>query len=186
MHTDEWLDLVDEQDNVIGRKLRSEVYAEGLSNFRVVNAFVVNARSELWIPRRGPNKRIFPNALDMSMGGHVESGETYDESFRRETAEELNIDIDKVPWKLLGACTPEADGMSAFMHVYEIRMDDAPSYNPDDFTGTEWLTPQALRARIAAGEKTKGDLPKLLERFYSEQQVVTQGSTARQQNDTAP
>lgn len=32
---------------MIGKKLRSAVYAKGLSNFRVVNAFVVSARGEL-------------------------------------------------------------------------------------------------------------------------------------------
>jgi len=74
---DEYLDLVDLQDSVIGRKLRSEVYAEHLSNFRVVNAFVLNSKGELWIPRRTADKRIFPLCLDMSVGGHVESGESY-------------------------------------------------------------------------------------------------------------
>jgi len=44
---DEYLDLVNENDEVIGRKLRSEIYAEHLSNFRVVNAFVVNSKGEL-------------------------------------------------------------------------------------------------------------------------------------------
>jgi hypothetical protein len=34
MEQDEWLDLVDESDNVIGRKLRSEVHAEKLKNYR--------------------------------------------------------------------------------------------------------------------------------------------------------
>ena len=66
---DEYLDLVNEKDEVIGKKLRSEVYAEGLSNFRVVNAFLVNSEGKLWLPRRGAHKRIFPLCLDMSMGG---------------------------------------------------------------------------------------------------------------------
>ncbi|HWQ99279.1 MAG TPA: hypothetical protein VN397_00325 [Candidatus Methylomirabilis sp.] len=34
--TDENLDLVDQNDRVIGRKRRSEVYAKGLANFRVL------------------------------------------------------------------------------------------------------------------------------------------------------
>jgi len=68
-HTlDEYLDLVDENDNVIGKKKRSEVYAKNLSNFRVVNAFVINSKGEIWIPRRAKNKRMFPLCLDMSMG----------------------------------------------------------------------------------------------------------------------
>ena len=81
---DEYLDLVDENDNVIGKEKRSIVYSKGLNNFRVVNLFIVNSEGKIWIPRRGPHKRIFPSALDMSMGGHVDSGETYEQAFKRE------------------------------------------------------------------------------------------------------
>ena len=52
IHTEEYLDLVDEQDNIVGNKKRSEIYAENLSNYRVINAFLVNSKGELWIPRR--------------------------------------------------------------------------------------------------------------------------------------
>jgi isopentenyl-diphosphate delta-isomerase len=48
---DEYLDLVSENDEVIGKKLRSEIYAEHLSNFRVVNAFLVNSEGKLWVAR---------------------------------------------------------------------------------------------------------------------------------------
>lgn len=163
---DEYLDLVNENDEVIGKKLRSEVYAEHLSNFRVINAFVKNSKGELWIPRRAADKRIFPLCLDMSVGGHVESGEGYDQTFKRETLEELNVDIDMVAYKLLGHLTPHNDNVSAFMQVYEIDMEDAPKYNPNDFTEYFWLTPSEFFKKISEGEKTKGDLPILIERFY--------------------
>lgn len=165
MH-DEYLDLVDENDRVIGRRLRSEVYAEGLSNFRVVNAFVKNAKGELWVPRRTVHKRIYPLCLDMAVGGHVASGETYEEAFARETAEELQIDVARVPYRLLGYLTPAMHGVSAFMKVYEIMRDEAPDYNPDDFVEYSWLMPEELLYRLAAGEKAKSDLPKLVKIFY--------------------
>ena len=76
-HTEEILDLVDDNDNVIGSKPRSEIYTEGLHNFRVVNAFVINSKGKIWVPRRAADKRLFPLSLDMSMGGHVETGESY-------------------------------------------------------------------------------------------------------------
>lgn len=164
---DEYLVLVDDNDTVIGKKLRSEVYAEGMSNFRVINAFVVNTKGELWIPRRTAHKRLFPLCLDVSVGGHVESGESYEETFARETQEELNVDVTQAPHRLLGTLTPKSDGVSAFMHVYEMSLTEAPTYNPDDFTEYFWLTPAELMARIHAGEKAKGDLPKLVEKFYT-------------------
>lgn len=94
---DEYLDLVDENDIVIGRKKRSEIYAENLSNYRIINAFVINSKGEIWIPRRSSNKKLFPSCLDMSVGGHVESGETYEDALKREAQEELNINVDKMP-----------------------------------------------------------------------------------------
>ena len=163
---DEFLDLVNERDEVIGKKLRSEVYAEHLSNFRVVNAFVVNSEGRIWIPRRTASKRIFPLCLDMSMGGHVESGETYSQAFKRELAEELNFDTENISWKLLGHLTPQKDKVSAFMQVYEIAVDEAPHYNPDDFIEYFWLTPNELCSRIDQGDKAKSDLPTLVNKFY--------------------
>ena len=81
---DELLDLVDQQDKIIGQKLRSEIYDKKLTNFRVVNAFIQNDDGDLWIPRRSKDKRVFPLCLDASMGGHVAAGETYEEAFNRE------------------------------------------------------------------------------------------------------
>lgn len=167
MHQDEYLDLVDGNDEVIGKKLRSEVYAENLSNFRVVNTFLINPEGRLWIPRRTATKRIYPLFLDMSMGGHVESGETYEQAFKRELAEELRIDTEKTPWKLLAHLTPHEHNVSAFMNVYEIKTAQAPVFNPEDFVEYFWLSPHELFARIAAGEKAKSDLPKLVKHFYS-------------------
>ncbi len=163
---DEYLDLVNEKDAVIGKKLRSEVYAEGLSNFRVINAFIINSQGAIWIPRRTADKRLFPLCLDMSVGGHVESGETYDQTFKRETAEELNIDTDTVQHKLLGHLTPQKDNVSAFMNVYEIKMDQAPEYNANDFTEYFWLTPRQFFEKIDQGDRAKEDLPRLIHRFY--------------------
>lgn len=165
MH-DEKLDLVDAHDRVIGVMPRSEVYARGLRNIRVVNLFIINSKGELWIPRRTAHKKLYPFCLDMSVGGHVASGEGYDEAFARETQEELRIDIAKTPYRFLRHLTPHEHGVSAFMRVYEIIQDTLPDYNPDDFMEYFWLRPEEVLARIAAGEKAKSDLPKLVGIFY--------------------
>lgn len=168
-HTiDEFLDLVDGNDHVVGKKKRSEVYTENLSNFRVVNAFVINRNGEIWIPRRTSDKRIFPLCLDMSMGGHVESGESYEDAFRRELKEELDYNIEEIDYRLLGHLTPREHGVSAFMNVYEIKSEQTPNYNKKDFVEYFWLTPKMLFERITQGEKTKGDLPKLVKIFYGD------------------
>jgi isopentenyl-diphosphate delta-isomerase len=168
LHTDEEiLDLVDEQDLVIGTSLRSEIYRERLNNFRVINAFLVNDNGELWIPRRTAHKKIFQLCLDMSVAGHVASGEEYDEAFRRELQEELNLSLDEVDWKLLGHLTPHEHGVAAFMQVYEIRSNLVPDYNKDDFVEFFWLKPHEILERIENGDGAKDDLPRLIKLIYS-------------------
>lgn len=166
LQNDELLDVVDKNDSVIGTMRRSDVYNQGLKNFRVINVFVINSNGELWIPRRAADKRIFPFCLDMGVGGHVESGETYEEALKRETQEELNIDITKAQVSYLGHLTPHDDDMSAFMNVYEIRMDNTPNYNTNDFVEYYWLKAVDLLNKINNGDSAKSDLPKLVKRFY--------------------
>jgi isopentenyl-diphosphate delta-isomerase len=162
---DELLDLVDDQDRVIGSWSRSAIYRERLNNFRVVNAFLVNDFGQLWIPRRSATKRIFPLCLDMSVAGHVASGEDYLTAFRRELHEELNMVLEDVEWRFVGQLTPYRNGTSAFMHVYEIQCNHVPDYNRDDFIDYYWLYPHEVIDRLSNGDKSKDDLPRLIEYF---------------------
>ena len=166
LDNDELLDLVDEHDRVIGSWSRSAIYREGLRNFRVVNAFLVNDEGQIWIPRRSASKRIFPLCLDMSVGGHVTSGESYDEAFRRELLEELGMHLDEVEWRFLGHLSPHEHNVSAFMRVYEIRSNLEPAFNRDDFIDFYWLNPKEVLDQLEQGDKGKDDLPKLISRFY--------------------
>lgn len=163
---DEYLDLVDKNDKIIGKMRRSEVYAKNLSNFRTINVFLVNSKGEIWIPRRTAIKRVFPLCLDMSVGGHVESGETYDQAFKREVMEELNIDTDKVDHRILGKVTPHKNDISCFSTIYEIKSDRTPDYNRGDFIEYFWLTPAEVINKIKQGDRAKSDLPKLIRIFY--------------------
>lgn len=165
---DEILDVVDADDQVVGQKSRWEVYRENSRNFRVINVFLVNYQRKLWIPRRSPQKRLFPSCLDVSIGGHVKSGESYEDALRRELQEELNLDIDRVSCRVLGHLKPHEHDVSAFMKVYEIRSAAPPDYNPNDFSEAFWLTPEEVLERIEGGDRAKEDLPKLVRMFYPE------------------
>lgn len=170
---DEILDIVDKYDNIIGQKKRSDIYRENLCNFRVVNAFLVNSEGQIWIPRRTLHKRIFPGGLDVSVGGHVESGESYEVALARELKEELDLDIEQIPYRLLGHLSPYNEDVSAFMNVYEIRSDHSPNYNTNDFLEAFWLTPQELLNRIKHEDYSpKGDLPKLIRLFYLDKSTL--------------
>ncbi len=163
---EEILDVVDDHDQVIGQMERTALRAQGGHNFRVINALIVNSLGQIWIPRRTADKAYAPNALDLSVGGHVMAGETYDECFARETLEETGLDVSTLPHRILGYLTPPKDGVNAFMYVYEILADDVPNFNPSDFSEFFWLTPQAILDRLAQGDIGKGDLPIIIKHFY--------------------
>lgn len=162
---EEIVDLVDEQDQIIAQLSRKEVYRQRLHNYRVIHGFLVNKEGKLWIPRRCPEKKLYPNALDYSLAGHVTSGETYEESLQRETWEELNIDLKTTPWRVLGKRTP-SEGAHCFQMLYEIQSDVTPLFNPKDFSEAQWISPKEAIAMIESEASAKDELASVIRRFY--------------------
>lgn len=166
---EEKLWLVDKNDEPMGEgwQWRSREPGKNWQNFRVINAFIKRSDGRIWIPRRTATKKMFPNCLDVSVGGHVEYGESYEDCFARETREETGLDVHALPHAVLAYLTPsKVEGLSAFMKVWEIQAEEVPNYNPADFSETNWVTPDELREKIASGDLTKGDLPLILNAVY--------------------
>ena len=168
----EILDLVDKSDHIIGSCSRSIIYEHGWHNFRVINAFLKNSEGKLWIPRRAADKKLFPCHLDASVGGHVKSGETYEDALIREANEELNMNIHEYTVHEIGYFTPYTQNLSAFMRVYEIRSNTSPLYNKNDIMDAEWLEPITIIERLNRGDKAKGDLPELIKLLYMQKTVT--------------
>lgn len=160
--------LVDKEDRPLDEGWQIRDGKKNWQNFRVVNAFVKNRDGKIWIPRRASHKRLFPDCLDMSMGGHVDWPESYEDALRHELMEELNLDDQKVSMRFLGHLTPaQHPVLSAAMKVWEIEMDETPNFNPDDFTEAYWHSPAETLQRIKDGDRAKGDLVPLIKIFYN-------------------
>ena len=98
----------------------------------------------------------------MGVGGTVGIGESYEQALYCEAQEELNLDLTVLPWRELGYFSPMDTLFGSFQRIYEIRTDDVPDFNPDDYSGGEWMTPAKLRWRTLEGEPAKGDRLALL------------------------
>ncbi len=156
---DELLDLVDDNDETIGTVWRSkyhELVEKKLGNIRAVEMLIQNDKGQLWIPKRTAEKRIAPNGLDYSMGGHVSSGETYLQSALREIEEELNLKLNKDDLIFVKKFSPL--DLPYFRVLYIYKSNVAPSYNLSDFVSAEWLTPLDLIAKLDSGVPAKTNM----------------------------
>ena len=91
----ELLDIFDENLRHLGVKERTAVHRDG-DWHRVFHCWVIYRDAAgcdfMVLQKRGPDKDIFPNALDVSVGGHYEAGESMAEGVR-EVREELGIEV---------------------------------------------------------------------------------------------
>lgn len=86
----ELLDVVDEQDRVIGRATRKEIHEKGLLH-REVHVYLFNSNGDILFQKRGQDVDTFPGLLDASVGGHVELGDRYEETALKELREETGM-----------------------------------------------------------------------------------------------
>ncbi len=82
--------VFDEKGRAAGALPRDEAKRSGLA-LGAVNLLLVNARGELLLQRRPADKEN-GGRWDKSVGGHVDEGETFDETVVREAGEELFSD----------------------------------------------------------------------------------------------
>lgn len=159
---DEYLDIVDENDNVIGRDWRNSIYANGLNhNIRAVNVFIFNSEGKLLVPKRSMNRRIYPGCFDFSCAEHVMFGEDYHQAAKRGLEEELGIkDLELIE---LGKLTPK-DGVSCFMKVYKSEYNkDIANYDKDGIDELFWHGLEKIKQMIAEDKtKFKGDFLEVL------------------------
>jgi isopentenyldiphosphate isomerase len=87
---DEVVDVVDEDDRVIGQASRAEIRRQCLRH-RSVYILLFNSRGEIFVHRRTQTKDVYPGHWDVAVGGVVGSRESYDACAVRELAEEVGV-----------------------------------------------------------------------------------------------
>lgn len=88
---DELIDRLDDKGKYVGTIMKSEAHKIGAWH-RSIHIYLINREGELVIQQRSPDKALFPNMWDISVGGHVSAGEKTILSAQRELSEELGID----------------------------------------------------------------------------------------------
>ena len=87
---DEIFDVVDSENNIIGKAPRCEVHSKSLMH-RSSHILVFDLQLNLFLQKRSLNKDENPGLWDTSAAGHVEVGEDYLHCAKRELEEELGL-----------------------------------------------------------------------------------------------
>jgi isopentenyl-diphosphate Delta-isomerase len=153
---DEWFDVVNERDEVVGRATRREVHARGLWH-RAVQIAVLDGNGRVFLQKRSLAKDTAPGCWDGACSGHVDSGETYATAAVRELREEIGLIV---------------PGPEALTPLFQLK--------PSDATGWEFIWVYRL---ISLGPFVPN--PAEIERVaWFDLDEVTKGIAARPQDYT--
>lgn len=144
----EIFDVVDESDQVIGRKTRGEVHAEKLLH-RAVHVFVYNKHGDLLLQQRSMFKDAHPGVWDSSVSGHLDAGEDYPAAAVREMEEEMGIRVEEPPEEI-ARITPS--GATGWEHVrlYRARHSGALRFPAAEVQAAAWFPVAEIEAWVAA------------------------------------
>jgi isopentenyldiphosphate isomerase len=133
METTRFVELVDEQDRVVGRADEEEVRKKNLLHHSVHIA-VIDSKGRLFCAHREKNKPVYGGWWTVP-GAHVFSGETYEKASARllselklagrlERIEKIRVD----------------DGFeNEFSTMYVFKSDSIPTLKPSDWEGGKFL-----------------------------------------------
>lgn len=145
--SEEILEVVDENDRVIGTERRGTIHKNGLMH-RSAQVLVFNSHGELFLQKRSASKDEFPGLWDSSAAGHVDPGESYLECARRELEEELGV---TGPVELEEVFRFPASRETGFEHcaVHRCIFDGPLIFQPSEVDEGRWLNPGEMDSLVA-------------------------------------
>jgi isopentenyldiphosphate isomerase len=138
----EMLDIVNEKNKVVGKAERIECHKKFLPH-RMIQAFVFDRKGKVFVAKRSKRKAVYPGLLDVSVAGHVDTGETYHQAVIREIFEELGVRPKKIR-KLLKfrfKTVPE----NAFVTQYSAEIERAGKLNKYEIESGKFMEWDEMR-----------------------------------------
>ncbi|KEY58046.1 NUDIX hydrolase YfcD [Serratia sp. DD3] len=140
----EWVDIVNEQNEVIAQSTRQQMRAQRLRH-RATYIVVHDGMGKVLVQRRTDIKDFYPGWLDATAGGVVQSGENILDSARREAVEELGIA--GVPFAEHGQFYFEAEQCRTWGTLFSCVSHGPFALQEEEVAEVSWLTPEEITAR---------------------------------------
>jgi len=142
----EYLDVVDDEDNVVGKALRSDCHEKNLMH-RSVMFFIFDPDYRVLVNKRVADKEFFGGMWSIVLGGHVSSGQSYDEAVVREAEEEAGVE--SKPFKI-GYMKKRLPQECENVMVYGFVTDGKPNLLADEIEYGEFMTLSEAEDKITA------------------------------------
>ncbi|MBD3387495.1 MAG: NUDIX domain-containing protein [Candidatus Altiarchaeales archaeon] len=144
----EFFDIVDDDDNVVGRAGRQEAHDNHLLH-RSVQFFIFDPENRILVNRRSQGKEFFAGMWSIVLGGHVPSGESYYDAVVREAEEEAGVTSE--PFKI-GHFKKRLPEESENVMVYGFRTAEKPDLLAEEIEYGEFMTLEEAKKKIEEAE----------------------------------
>ncbi len=140
----EFFDVVDEDDNVIGKASREECHKRGLIH-RSVMFFIFDDEDKVLVTKRTKTKDFFPGYWSIVLGGHVHAGETYEEAVIRELEEEAGL---KAKPFFISSFKKRIPEEKENVKVYGVLAKDRIILNDEELENGEFLSVEEMEEKL--------------------------------------
>jgi len=158
----EYLDIINDNDKVIGQATREEIYQKKLMH-RIVHLIILDNNGRFALQLRSKNVKFCPNHWSTIVGGHVQSGETYKEAILREAEEEIGI---KPIIKKFSKDLYAKDGLKKFLVTFKTHYNGSFKPNSEDVETIKFFKLDEIKKMVTRGEKFHPELLFLLENYF--------------------
>ncbi|VEA66927.1 Uncharacterized Nudix hydrolase yfcD [Serratia plymuthica] len=175
----EWVDIVNEQNEVIAQSSRQQMRAQRLRH-RATYIVVHDGMGKILVQRRTDIKDFYPGWLDATAGGVVQSGENVLDSARREAEEELGIA--GVPFAEHGLFYFEEEQCRVWGALFSCVSHGPFALQEEEVVEVSWLTPEEITARC---DEFTPDSLKALSLWLTRNNEQAYGKPLRDTDETA-
>lgn len=140
----EWVDIVDDNNEVIAQATRRQMRAENLRH-RATYIVVHDGMGKILVQKRTDIKDFYPGYLDATAGGVVTQGENILDSAKREAQEELGVS--GVPFAEHGLFYYEGDNCRIWGGLFSCVSHGPFALQESEVVEVSWLTPDEISAR---------------------------------------
>ncbi|HRW98665.1 MAG TPA: NUDIX domain-containing protein [Cyclobacteriaceae bacterium] len=140
----ELIDLINQDDEVIGQATKDECHENGLLH-RSVFIFLFDKQERMILQKRSSKKKIRPNKITAAACGHVKAGESTKSAALRELKEELGISTKLYSSiKTIGPYDYDKELISLFIGKTNLQ----PKKNSDEIDDLLYLTINEIKSCI--------------------------------------